>query len=411
MSHTLHLFEGYGIEIEYMIVNATTLNISAAADKVLTAENGSLTESLERGAIGWSNELALHVIELKTAAPCTSLSAAHPEFVESVNRINQHLAAVGDRLMPTAMHPWMDPFSETRLWPHTYNAIYEAYNRIFDCRGHGWSNIQSVHINLPFANDDEFGRLHAAIRMVLPLIPALAASSPFAGARATGTCDTRLESYKKNQVKVPAIAGRIIPECVFSHAEYLEKILQKTYEAIRPHDASGLLEEEWLNSRGAIARFERNAIEIRLTDTQECVRADLAVASAIIAAVRAFAEGRFAPALRWREFSTERLRTILDACILHGDLAPLEDSEYIGMFGLKRSTATAGEIWRHIWHSQREVLQELAAWDDVMETILERGCLARRIRSACPPDPSRIHLKRVYGELCRCLAEDRLFLV
>ena len=33
-------------------------------------------------------------------------------------------------------------------------------------------------LNLPFSSDEEFGRLHAAIRLLLPLLPALAASSP-----------------------------------------------------------------------------------------------------------------------------------------------------------------------------------------------------------------------------------------
>ena len=76
------------------------------------------------------------------------------------------------RLLPTAMHPWMDPDRDLRLWPHEASAVYEAFNRIFSCRGHGWANLQSAHINLPFANDEEFGRLHAAIRAVLPIIPA-----------------------------------------------------------------------------------------------------------------------------------------------------------------------------------------------------------------------------------------------
>ena len=33
-----------------------------------------------------------------------------------------------------------------------------------------------------------------------------------------------------------------------------------------------------MNSRGAIARFDRNAIEIRVIDVQECPKADLAIA-------------------------------------------------------------------------------------------------------------------------------------
>ena len=74
--------------------------------------------------------------------------------------------------------PWMDPERELRLWPHEHSDIYRAFDRIFGCRGHGWANLQSTHLNLPFRGDDEFVLLHDAVRLVLPLVPALAAASP-----------------------------------------------------------------------------------------------------------------------------------------------------------------------------------------------------------------------------------------
>ena len=45
---------------------------------------------------------------------------------------------------------------------------------------------------------------------------------------------------------------------------------------------------DWLNSRAAIARFERQTIEIRIIDLQECPAADLAIAELVVALVRAF---------------------------------------------------------------------------------------------------------------------------
>ena len=44
-----------------------------------------------------------------------------------------------------------------------------------------------MHVNLPFADDAQFARLHAAIRLVLPLLPALAASSPIAEGSVIGS--------------------------------------------------------------------------------------------------------------------------------------------------------------------------------------------------------------------------------
>ncbi len=89
--------------------------------------------------------------------------------------------------------------SRDAAWPHEYSPVYEAYDRIFDCRGHGWANPQSVHLNLPLTGDDEFGRLRAAIRLLLPIMPALAASSPVIDGRLTGLMDSRLEVYRTNR--------------------------------------------------------------------------------------------------------------------------------------------------------------------------------------------------------------------
>ena len=43
------------------------------------------------------------------------------------------------------------------------------------------------------------------------------------------------------------------------------------------YDTKKILDHHFLNSRGAIARFDRNAIEIRLVDIQECPKADIAI--------------------------------------------------------------------------------------------------------------------------------------
>lgn len=178
LSRALPLFDGYGIEMEYMVVDRATLAILPRTDEILRAVAGEYVAVTEQGALAWSNELVLHVIELKTNGPASTLDALPSAFAADVARINGLLEPMGGRLMPSAMHPWMDPHRETRLWPHEDNAIYAAYDRIFGCQGHGWSNLQSTHINLPFADDQEFARLHAAIRFLLPIVPALAASSP-----------------------------------------------------------------------------------------------------------------------------------------------------------------------------------------------------------------------------------------
>jgi len=90
--------------------------------------------------------------------------------------LNDHLQGMNALLLPTATHPWMNSVTETKFWPSDYNPIYRAYHSMFDARRHGWANLQSVYLKLPFAGEQEFVRLMAAVRLVLPLISALAVS-------------------------------------------------------------------------------------------------------------------------------------------------------------------------------------------------------------------------------------------
>jgi gamma-glutamyl:cysteine ligase YbdK (ATP-grasp superfamily) len=419
MSRTAHLglFEGYGIEAEYMIVDRQTLAVRPIADKVLAAARHyggrALADDqgeIEFGDTGWSNELVLHVVELKTDGPTADLAGLPALFQRDVERINAILAADGAMLMPTAMHPFMQPHAEMKLWPHGNSDVYEAYNRIFDCRGHGWSNLQSVHINLPFKDDDEFGRLHAAIRLALPLLPALAASSPIYEGKASGRLDSRLEFYRQNQRRIPVITGQVIPEAAFSRGEYDEKIFQKIFEKIRPHDPAGILQHEWLNSRGAIARFDRHAIEIRVLDIQESPLADLAVVTAVVSLVKALVDGRWVSSAAQKKWPTEPLAELFTRTLATAEQTVIDDRDFLLLFGLKTVRATAGELWRHI-------VADLLRWGDypvsAFETplrhILERGPLARRILAAVGPESAPARVTGVYRRLCDELARGGLF--
>jgi hypothetical protein len=124
----LSLFEAFGVELEYMVVDAGTLDVSPTVDELLTAAltgdpRGEVVSEVEVGEISWSNELVLHVVELKTNGPASALEPLPALFQQSVERAGELLAARGRRLLPTAMHPWMDPATETRLWPHEFSRI------------------------------------------------------------------------------------------------------------------------------------------------------------------------------------------------------------------------------------------------------------------------------------------------
>ncbi len=406
----LGLFAGYGIEIEHMIVDAETLDVRPIADAVLAGTAGEITEELERGALAWSNELALHVLETKTNGPAPGLAGLPALFAESVQQMNALLAPHGARLLPTGMHPWMDPARELRLWPHGDNAVYAAFDRIFGCRGHGFANLQSVHLNLPFAGDDEFARLHAAVRLVLPILPALAASSPIADGRPTGLLDTRLAVYRTNCARVPSVTGAVIPETFASRADYEMRLLGRIYDDLAPLDPDGTLRHEWVNARGAIARFDRSAIEIRVLDVQECPRADLAIVAATVALVRTLAEAIHADLARQQAFDTARLVAILEATQRDGDRARITDTDYLALLGQPARPILAGALWEQALGRLGGAAQrDLAAHAGTLAFVLREGPLARRILASLRGDCSRDAMQIVYRRLADCLQNGTLF--
>lgn len=406
----LRLFEGFGIELEYMLVDAASLSVAAHADWLLAeAAGGNITGEWENGAIVWNNELALHVIEFKLNGPAPALAGLDAAFADNIAQANRLLEQRGLRLMPSAMHPWMDPHAELRLWPHDNREIYDRFDRIFSCQGHGWANLQSMHINLPFDGDAEFGRLHAAIRFLLPLLPALAASSPVMDGRLTGLADNRLAVYRTNCRRIGSVTGAVVPEAVFDIAAYRREILERIYADLAPHDPEGVLAEEWVNARGAIARFERMAIEIRVLDVQECPRMDLAFARLIVATLRMLCAERFSDLTALQSWRTADLARYLQGTIDQAEATSITDSRYLAALGYRGASARADQVWGH--------LAELAALDGqldhsceaAIEHYLRQGSLATRIAAALPAEPVRADLVRVYGRLCDCLAANEPF--
>jgi glutamate--cysteine ligase len=406
----LPAFAAYGIEIEYMIVDREHLDVRPLAEALLALSAGAPASEVRRGTMGWSNEIVQHVVELKNNDPVPSLSGLAELFHAEVLAVDALLEPLGARLMPGAMHPWMDPHDETRLWTQDHAAIYRSYDRIFDCRRHGWANVQSVHLNLPFAGDDEFARLHAAVRLALPILPALAASSPWADGRRNAGLDHRLALYREHQHKIPSSMGRCIPEPSASPAQYRARVFAPMYRELAIYDAllgadAGVLAQEWLDARGAVPRFARSAIEIRVLDVQECPRADIAIAAATSALVRKLYEAH-APRPA-RALDTGALVAIFDACIVEADSARIVDRDYLGELGYPGSSCRAGELWRFLidgFAREGLIAAEMLA---PLRTILDHGTLARRIIRAVGDDRGRLH--EVYGELCRCLYENALF--
>ena len=407
MAKKYHLFEVYGIELEYMLVNSNSFKVAPIVDVLLTKKNGELTSDVDNGTVAWSNELVAHVIEIKTNGPTNDINNLAEAFHKNITEINALLKPLNAKLLPTASHPTMNPLKDTQLWKHSYSEVYELYNRIFDCKGHGWSNVQSTHINLPFYDDKEFEKLHAAIRIILPLIPGLCASSPILDGKITGFKDTRLEYYKTNQKEIPEMTGLVIPERVFTKADYYATIFEPIKQVIKKYDTNNILDHHFLNSRGAIARFDRNAIEIRLVDIQECPKADIAICALIIEVLKLLVNEDTTSLKKQKKWLKQDLYSILNAVIKDGEVYKISNLDYLELFGIKQVT-NVKNVWHHLYMLVKENITK--DHQKALEIIFNHGTLSTRIVKALNQDVSVKNIELVYTQLAECLKENKLFI-
>ncbi len=205
-----------------------------------------------------------------------------------------------------------------------------------------------------------------------------------------------------------SITGEVVPEPVFTEEDYRRRILEPMYRDIAPLDPAGVLRHEWLNSRAAIARFERGAIEIRVLDVQECPRADLAICAAAAAVLRALVAERWAPLARQQAATTESLQEILFSSIHDGDRAAIPSEGYLDLLGFPQRRCTAGELWRHLAESVG-LMAACSAWREPLDVILRQGPLSRRILRAVGSAPTRRRLWETYANLSECLAAGVMF--
>ena len=422
MSSPYKMFSVYGVELEYMVVDRVSLDVRPIVDTIFLDHLAQSTEShsawleekkeipgdVEFPDITWSNELTSHVLELKTTKPASEFAKLAKHFSQHIKYLNQLLSEHGAMLMPTAMHPWMHPQTETRLWPHGYNQVYATFNKIFNCSGHGWSNLQSAHLNLPYQSEKDFGLLQAAIRVVIPLIPAIAASSPIFDGKLAADTDSRLRFYCENSKAIPSVAGQVIPEPIFSFRDYQEKILNKIYADLAPFDPENILDGEWVNARGAIARFDRCSIEIRLIDIQEYPRADLAICALIAELVKGLATGKWVEPHLLRQIPITGLVENLQRAIRDGEDSVLEGPTWLRLFGITaHQQLLARDLWARIIGDLKVNIPE---FESEYEVYLQCGTLAKRITRALAGDYRHEALRDVYRELAVCLAGEKAFI-
>jgi len=277
-----------GPEHEFSIVNEE-LKALPIADKIIKDFCGRIVNFVKQSNFTFGKELQLHVIEVKPNAPFKSPEVFDETMHEAVLSLLDFLESRYKAfLLGTGMHPLLR-LEETEVWSHRHRQVYEEYSKVFNLKKHGWLNIQSFQLNLPYSKEEDGILLHNLLANICAYLPAISASSPIYEGKIGNKIDNRLHFYMLNQEEVPSITGDVIPEYASSFKQYRKDIIERysmdlAEAGIKKH----LLHQDWVNSRGVIFRFDRKAVEIRVMDEQECVRSDVALSCFIRAVLRGF---------------------------------------------------------------------------------------------------------------------------
>jgi gamma-glutamyl:cysteine ligase YbdK (ATP-grasp superfamily) len=299
-------------------------------------------------------------------------------------------------LLGTGMHPLLK-LEDTGIWTHHHRRIYEEYGKIFNLKQHGWLNIQSFHLNLPYAKEENGVLMHNLLANVSAYLPAIAASSPIYEGNMGANVDNRLAFYKVNQKEVPSITGEVIPEPVSSFGMYKKEVIERySHDLARAGADKTILFKEWVNSRGVIFRFDRSALEVRVMDEQECIKSDVALSCFVRASIRGLMNSK---------------AEVLPHSVLVSDFnAVLSKGLNANVLNPKGSTArqVCQQLFDVAWENATE---EEKTYLPLVQKRIAQGNLSDVIKERVLRKAQRTDLKEaivsVYSTLIKCLASNQ----
>ena len=396
ISRKFRTLERLGPEHEFSIVDED-LRPQPIVDKIIKQLAGRIKNDVTLSNIIFGKELQAHVAEFKGDAPFASPSAFEETMYHGVIEVLQILDRFGVKFLGLGMHPTLS-LSEAKVWSHRDRGIHAALDKVFGLGQHGWLNIQSFQLNLSYFNETEAVRAYNILTTIVPYLPAISASSPIYDSKFGEYADNRLYFYKTNQKQVPSITGEIVPEYIDSFKTYCDLTIRKYSKDLVEINASPcLVNKSWINSRGAVIRFERKAIEIRVMDEQECIKSDVALSCFIRALLRGLMKQR------------EKL--------LHHLL--VEDLNSVIKDGLDAKVrnpvaSTARDVCRHLCKiAEENSTSEEKSYLGVIKKRIENGNLsqivAEHVRRRLKKTNMTEAIRDVYSRLIKSLGKNEIY--
>jgi gamma-glutamyl:cysteine ligase YbdK (ATP-grasp superfamily) len=298
-------------------------------------------------------------------------------------------------LLGTGMHPTLRP-EETGTRPN--DNIAQELSKIFPLRRHGWINIQSFQLNLPYATEEEAVSIYNALANLCTYLPAISASSPICEGRLTPYDDFRLYNYQMKCHEIPSIAGDVVPEYISSFSQFRREVSDRYSNDLSNAGVSIKDFADYVNQRAAVFKFARKAIEIRVMDEQECVKSDVALSCFIRSIVRGLI------ALNEEPLPHKILVNDYNSIIKNGLEAEV----------LNPKGKTAKQICQYFFNLASEYADEKEKkylW--IIEKRIKEGNLSKLIRRRIANRAQKTTFNEavisVYSELGKCLANNQLY--
>jgi gamma-glutamyl:cysteine ligase YbdK (ATP-grasp superfamily) len=387
--------EVLGPEHEYSLVDKD-LKVLPITDKIIKDYCGRMVNFIELPNFTFGKEMQLHVMEIKANQPFKSPSEFEETMHSAVLSLSEIVEKYGANLLGTGMHPLMN-LNDTVVWPHYHRKIYREYSKIFNLKQHGWLNIQSFHLNLPYQKEADAIQIHNQLANLCAYLPAISASSPIFEGKTGPDLDNRLQFYKVNQKEVPSVTGNVIPQYAAALTQYkLDVIERYSTDLANAGVGKTLLHREWVNSRGLIFRFDRSALEIRVIDEQECVKSDVALACFIRSALRGLI------ASNAKLLPRENLIEDFNAVVTEGLDAKVSNP----------NGKTARQVCQNYLHLANENSTEdekKYLW--LVKRRIDEGCLSELIRARVSKRAEKTDFHQaiidVYSTLIKCLHDNQ----
>jgi gamma-glutamyl:cysteine ligase YbdK (ATP-grasp superfamily) len=387
-----------GPEHEFSLVDEELKSLPIV-DKVIKGYCGKTVNFVEQPDFTFGKELQLHVMELKANEPFKTPLLFEEAMQKGVMALSSFLEKYNGYLLGTGMHPLLK-LNETAIWSHRHRKIYEEYAKVFNLKQHGWLNIQSFHLNLPYSNEDEGIELHNCLAGLCAYLPAISASSPIYEGNSGPYVDNRLWFYKANQAEVPSIVGDVVPEYVASFNRYKEDVIGKySRDLAQAGVGKSLLFKEWVNSRGVIFRFDRRALEVRVLDEQECIKSDVALSCFIRATLRGLVANQ---------------EGLLSHDILVSDFNSAISEGLNGM-ALHPKGKTVRDVCRYFFKiASKNAIEDEKQYLWLIRKRIENGNLSELVRERVTRKAQKTDfaeaVRVIYSRLIKCLIDNQPYL-